>query len=98
MSEASEDRGILLKISTDIARLEGKVDAIGQRLSGIDKRLDDHETRIRKVEAADMVTADDLLERDLEARKARRWIVGIAITIGLGLIAEIVAVCIAIFN
>lgn len=99
MSEQpSPDHGLLVGIATSLARLEGKVDGIDSRLSSIDKRLDDHEQRIRKVEATDMVTADDLIERDLEARKSRRWIIGIAVTIALGVAAELITIAVAVLN
>jgi len=93
-----QDHGILVNISTGVARLESKVDALVLRIDSLDKRLDDHEQRLRHIESVDMVTGDELVSRDLEQRKSRRWIVGIGITISLSVLAEAVAVGIAIFN
>lgn len=93
-----QDHGILVNISTGVARLESKVDALVLRIDSLDKRLDDHETRLRAVEAVDVVTMPELAARDLEARKSRRWLVGIGVTIALSVLAEAVAIGIAIFN
>ena len=93
-----QDHGILVNISTGVARLESKVDALVLRIDSLDKRLDDHEQRLRGLEAVDVVTSDDLVGRDLEARTSRRWIVGIGITIALSVLAEAVAIGIAILN
>ena len=95
---ADNDHSLLLTISTSLARLESKVDGIKDRLDGIDRRLNDHESRLRVIEATDVVTVEAMTERDLEARKSRRWLVGIGITIGLGVVAEAVTILIAVFN
>jgi hypothetical protein len=94
----SSDHSILVDIATSLARLESKVDALVLRIDSLDKRLDDHETRLRRVEAVDMVTADELAQRDLEARKSRRWIVGIGVTIALAVVAQVIAVGVAVLN
>lgn len=95
---ADNDHSLLLTISTSLARLESKVDGIKDRLDGIDRRLNDHESRLRVIEATDVVTVEAMTERDLEARKSRRWLVGIGITIGLGVVAEAITILIAVFN
>lgn len=94
----SSDHSILVDIATSLARLESKVDALVLRIDSLDKRLDDHETRLRRVESVDMVTADELAQRDLEARKSRRWIVGIGVTIALAVVAQVIAVGVAVLN
>lgn len=93
-----EDHGLLVSISQSLGRLESKLDGLVTRLDALDKRLDDHETRLRAVEAVDVVTMPELAARDLEARKSRRWLVGIGVTIALSVLAEAVAIGIAIFN
>lgn len=98
MSQPPSDHSILVDIATSLARLESKVDALVTRIDSLDKRLDDHETRLRRVEAVDIVTSEELAARDLEARKSRRWIVGIGVTIALGVVAQVIAVGMAILN
>lgn len=92
------DHTLLVQISTQLARLESKVDALVQRIDALDRRLEDHEARLRAVEAADLVTVDELAARDLELKKSRRWLIGIAVTIGLGVGAELITIAIALLN
>ena len=86
-----DEHGLLLRISEAVARLEAKVDALVQRIDSLDRRLADHEQRIRTLEV-ETVGVDDLAARDAADAVARRWLVGLAIGSGLTILAGIVSV------
>ena len=86
-----DEHGLLLRISEAVARLEAKVDALVQRIDSLDRRLADHEQRIRTLEV-ETVGVDDLAARDAADAVARRWLVGLVIGSGLTILAGIVSV------
>lgn len=92
------DHSLLLTISTSLARLESKVDALTQRIDSLDRRLEDHEARLRRIESVDVVTIDAMQAREKDAVKGRRWLIGIGVTVGLGVIAEAITIIIALIN
>ena len=87
---AVTDHSILVNISTSLARLESKVDALVQRIDNLDRRLEDFESRLRVVEQVDVVTRDQLHARDMEERTARRWLIGLLAASTLTIIAGLV--------
>ena len=86
-----DEHGLLLRISEAVARLEAKVDALVQRIDSIDRRLADHESRIRVLEV-ETVTTDDIATRDAAAAVGRRWLVGLVIGSGLTIIAGLASI------
>ena len=89
MTTPANDHSLLVTISTSLARLEGKVDALVTRIDNLDRRLEDFEHRLRAVEQVDVVTRDQLHVRDLEERSGRRWIVGLLIASTITILAGI---------
>jgi len=86
-----DEHGLLLRIAETVARLEAKVDALVQRLDSVDRRLGDHETRIRSLEV-ETVSADEITARDAADAVARRWLVGLLIGSGLTILAGIASI------
>lgn len=86
-----DEHALLLRISEAVARLEAKVDALVQRIDSIDRRLADHESRIRVLEV-ETVTTDDIATRDAAAAVGRRWLVGLVIGSGLTIVAGLVSI------
>jgi len=86
-----DEHGLLIRISEAVARLEAKVDALVQRIDSIDRRLADHESRIRVLEV-ETVTTEEIATRDAADAVARRWLVGLLIGSALTIVAGIVSV------
>jgi hypothetical protein len=86
-----DEHGLLLRISEAVARLEAKVDSLVQRIDSIDRRLADHESRIRVLEV-ETVSSDEIATRDAADAVARRWLVGLVIGSGLTIVAGIVSI------
>ena len=86
-----DEHGLLLRISEAVARLEAKVDALVQRIDSIDRRLADHESRIRTLEV-ESVSTDDIATRDAADAVRRRWLVGLLIGSGLTIIAGLASI------
>jgi hypothetical protein len=86
-----DEHGLLLRISEAVARLEAKVDALVQRIDSIDRRLADHESRIRVLEV-ETVTTEEIATRDAADAVARRWLVGLLIGSGLTILAGIASI------
>lgn len=86
-----DEHALLLRISEAVARLEAKVDALVQRIDSIDRRLADHESRIRTLEV-ESVSTDDIATRDAADAVRRRWLVGLLIGSGLTIIAGLASI------
>ena len=86
-----DEHGLLLRISEAVARLEAKVDALVQRIDSIDRRLADHESRIRTLEV-ESISTEDIATRDAAAAMGRRWLVGLLIGSGLTIVAGLVSI------
>lgn len=86
-----DEHGLLLRISEAVARLEAKVDSLVQRIDSIDRRLADHESRIRTLEV-ESISTDDIATRDAAAAMGRRWLVGLLIGSGLTILAGLASI------
>lgn len=80
-------------IRRDIADLRVDLATEGETSRNLMAASRDHESRLRDLEARDVVTPSELAARDERATVQRRWLIGIALTLlGLGLANTIAVV------
>jgi hypothetical protein len=90
MTESS-DHSLLVTIAQGLARVEAGINSLNGRIDRLDRTIDDHEDRLRVVERSELVTTDDLGERDARAAQSRRWLVTLICTNVVVLLAAILS-------